>query len=620
MIKYGIDSFIISAPLSVITSILMFSGTTVLGIFILKFSKINKTIKTITNLEFQHSIFGFLLLLLILYPLILFKLISEDFLKIISIVILLLNFYYLFFFKKLIKKKFLKKFYLTCIDFYLVLILVFGYFLISLGPITSADSLDYHSSTAIHIVNFAEYPTKYHWFHSRISGSGEILIALGLTIGAEQYGSLAQFSGLLSIIGLIINLSKKNNLNFKTIIFFLLLFLITPILIFLNSTNKPQLMPIALTSICFFLTFLKQDNLNNDDKLYSYYLVFIMLIEAFFLKYSFVLSGMIIGGTCFIKTINKKNYLKFILLTIVLTVIFFLPFSIWKYINFEQNILYSLFLALPEHIYGYKGLMESISSCGYSCFPVWFLFPRSLNELTNFFGILFIFSYFIRIKDKEQFLIFIAIALYIVVGLFYGQSNPRFFLEPALWFLFLLVLCWKFDNHLFYKNFLKYLTRLQSIFIIIILYYGIFTLLPGSLSNKLRNSVLIEKGNGYSLLNWASNSLSNQDILLSTHRSIAIPKIKTVPIFFINYLDPKHLKSKIFYEEIKNEKPTHIIITENYEKYKSIFNNCIGELAYFKEDIHIVATRNPLIKGNQFDGYIYNFNYKNLPKCVYDPN
>ena len=389
MIKYGIDSFIISAPLSVITSILMFSGTTVLGIFILKFSKINKTIKTITNLEFQHSIFGFLLLLLILYPLILFKLISEDFLKIISIVILLLNFYYLFFFKKLIKKKFLKKFYLTCIDFYLVLILVFGYFLISLGPITSADSLDYHSSTAIHIVNFAEYPTKYHWFHSRISGSGEILIALGLTIGAEQYGSLAQFSGLLSIIGLIINLSKKNNLNFKTIIFFLLLFLITPILIFLNSTNKPQLMPIALTSICFFLTFLKQDNLNNDDKLYSYYLVFIMLIEAFFLKYSFVLSGMIIGGTCFIKTINKKNYLKFILLTIVLTVIFFLPFSIWKYINFEQNILYSLFLALPEHIYGYKGLMESISSCGYSCFPVWFLFPRSLNELTNFFGILF---------------------------------------------------------------------------------------------------------------------------------------------------------------------------------------------------------------------------------------
>ena len=323
---------------------------------------------------------------------------------------------------------------------------------------------------------------------------------------------------------------------------------------------------------------------------------------------------------CFVKTIDRKNYLKFFLITIVLTVIFFLPFSIWKYINFEQNILYSLFLALPEHIYGYKGLMESISSCGYSCFPVWFLFPRSLNELTNFFGILFIFSYFVRIKDKEQLIIFIAIVLYIVVGLFNGQSNPRFFLEPAIWFLFLLVLGWKFDNHLFHKNFLKYVTRLQSIFVIIVIYYGIISLLPGSLSNNLRKNVLTEKGNGYSLLNWASHSLSSQDVLLSTHRSIAIPKIKTVPIFFINYLDPKHPKSKVFYEEIKNEKPTHIIITENFEKYKSIFNNCIGELAYFKKDIHIVATRNPLIKGNQFDGYIYNFDYKNLPKCVYNTN
>ena len=620
MIKYGIDSFTLLAPWSILVSILMFSGSAVIGRFALNHPKLKLVINQISNLSFQYPIFGFLTILLVIFPLILFEILSTDIIKVLSLFIICLNFYYLIFYKNfmsLFRNKFNKA---SVIDFYIILILIIGYFFLSLGPITSADSLDYQSSTAIHIVNFAEYPSKYHWFHSRTAGSGEVLIALGLALGAEQYGSLVQFSGLLSIVGLIINLCEKNYLHYKTTLFFILLFLIIPILVFLNSTNKPQLLPIALTSICFILTFIKSNNLNTQFKIYSYYIVVSLLISAFLLKYSFVLSGVLIGTYCLVNTINKKNILKLILITSILIILFFLPYSIWKYIKFEQNILYALFLALPEHLYGYSGFMESISSCGYSCLPVWFFLPRSLNEVTNFFGILFCFSFFIRIKNKSELIILLMIILYFVIGLLFGQSNPRFFFEPTLWFIFLLITSWKYDNYKIYKFFLKHIVRLQAFCIIIIIYFGIITLVPGSVSNNLRDKVLINNANGYSLLNWASKKLNNKDVLLSTHRSVAIPTIKTVPIFFVNYLNPKDTRSKIYYEEIKKEKPNYIIITENLEKYKNIFNSCLGELAFFKKNIHVIATRNPFIQGNMHDGFIYEFNYNNLPECVFDQN
>jgi hypothetical protein len=617
MIKYGIDSFVLSAPWSLIVSILMFSGTTLLGKFTLKYTKINLIIKDISNPYFQWPIFGFLLLLLIIYPLILFKLLSVDTIRIIGLLLILLNFYYLIFYKKFSNINYKLDNY-SFIDLSLVLLLIFGYFLISLGPITSADSLDYHSATAIHIVNFAEYPTKFYWFHSRISGSGETLIALGLSIGAEQYGSLVQFSGLLSIIGLIVSHCKKNDYNKQSILFFVLLFLIIPVLIFLNSTNKPQLMPVALTSICFVLIFFRFDNFNQRTKLYSYLLIVILLVEAFLLKYSFVLSGLLIGFYSVFKIINKKNYLIILFFTLLIISVVFVPLSIWKYINFGRDIFYSLFLALPEHLYGYDSFMMSISSCGYNCYPTWFFVPRSLNEATNFFGVLFCFLIFLRIRNIKNLIVLFTIIIYIFVGLNYGQSNPRFFFEPAIWFLFLLIASSRFYNTKIFKYLLKYVVRLQALFIIIIIYFAIFTLLPGSLYNSSRVEILNKNANGYSLLNWASKTLQKDDVILSTHRSVAIPTIKVVPGFFINYLDIKDKRAKVYLDEIKSEKPNYIIFTQkkNIKKYKDMFNNCLGEMVFFKEKINNFAARNPFISGYVNDGYIYEFNYEKLPGCL----
>ena len=75
------------------------------------------------------------------------------------------------------------------------------YFFSSLGPITNADSLDYHAGVAAYILNYGQYPDLKIWFHSIQAGAGEVLISLSFFLKSEQFASLIQFSGLISIFG-----------------------------------------------------------------------------------------------------------------------------------------------------------------------------------------------------------------------------------------------------------------------------------------------------------------------------------------------------------------------------------------------------------------------------------
>ena len=99
MIKFGIDSYVIAAPWSLILSILMFSGACVLGFLFLKFTNLDKIIKKISYLQFQLPTFGFLILLIIIYPLILFNLLNADAIKFLGILLILLNLYCFKFYK-----------------------------------------------------------------------------------------------------------------------------------------------------------------------------------------------------------------------------------------------------------------------------------------------------------------------------------------------------------------------------------------------------------------------------------------------------------------------------------------------------------------------------------------
>ena len=205
-------------------------------------------------------------------------------------------------------------------------------------------------------------------------------------------------------------------------------FLSSPILIFLTSTPKPQLLNIAGTSICFCITFFALDKVNKSDFTKALFLIFSILFISITSKYYFAFSSFLITICVFYKMYKRNFFIPTLKVFIISGVVFLLPFFVWKYINFDLNFIHSIFSAVPRNLPGYESFNESLSSCGYRCIPFWIIFPPSVNEFTQTFGfvsVFFLFLIFGKIVKKTQILFLIFI--YFFIGLKFGQSNPRFF-------------------------------------------------------------------------------------------------------------------------------------------------------------------------------------------------
>jgi hypothetical protein len=261
-------------------------------------------------------------------------------------------------------------------------------------------------------------------------------------------------------------------------------------------------------------------------------------------------------------------------------------------------------------------LYNSLTSCGYSgCIPKWLLFPTSLNTITETLGIGSLVILFSKFKKNiKEILILIFITLYIIFAFFYGQNNPRWFVEAFVWLIIVSkYFGYKKQNHIkiFYN-----LAKLQSIGVFFIILFGVFSLTKGVISEDLRDKVLSNSANGYSLFKWSNSKLKDDDILISTHRSFALSNVKTIPGDLFNYIDISNPASKDHFEEIKSFKPTHILFYDDKKYFKKL-SNCLGNLVYFNKEAGKFSSRNPFNKRNKFyEGYIYEFNYKDLPECA----
>ena len=66
-------------------------------------------------------------------------------------------------------------------QYYFVMIFLF---LLSLSPNTHGDSLGYHFTVANSIYKYGKFPLDITHIHTILSGSGELLIAIGLLFGS----------------------------------------------------------------------------------------------------------------------------------------------------------------------------------------------------------------------------------------------------------------------------------------------------------------------------------------------------------------------------------------------------------------------------------------------------
>ena len=168
---------------------------------------------------------------------------------------------------------------------------------------------------------------------------------MGLLVGSEQFSSVLQFSGIISLIGIF----KK--LNFSKINFILLLS--APVIIFFSSSLKPQFFQICASGFVFLIIikelYNKKVNKNLDTIILSLCSTILFLNTQ--VKFSFFLSAYLLSFLLIFLSFKKKIFINLqINLTLYFLIIF--PPLIWKFNNFGGNFFELLYSPFTTNLYG----------------------------------------------------------------------------------------------------------------------------------------------------------------------------------------------------------------------------------------------------------------------------
>ncbi len=604
---YNLDN--ISIPIiSPLISLSIFAGLHFLGFYLIHLLKLNKTISEQSNLNYQSSLIGIIFLTFLIFPFVVLDLFNVLLIKFLS--------YGLIFFGVFFSLRGLSLSNKIKINYNLKVLLifavVFSYFLISLGPITNADSLDYHIGVPLFILNNEFYPNFKFWTHFPISGAGEIFYTIGLINYAEQLPGLTQISAILSILGIILKKikSKKIDENY----YLALIFISCPVLIFFVSSAKVQLLYVAASSLTFTLLFFsKTRRFNNLNFLI---LLNIFLSTAIAAKFSFALSSGLLWLFTLFFCYKNNNVIKFLVISFIIFGYILIPKAIYKIQLYDLNFIEAIIFPLPRYLYGYEQLYQSLTSCGYhGCFPYWLIFPKNINTFTEALGIGSLIIIFIKYSLNKKFIFVLSVILtQIIFSYLFGPNNARWYIEPFVWSI-IAVKFFGFNNFKIKKIFFN-VTLLQVIIIIIPIMYGVVNLFPGTLSHKLNNSVMKKNADGYELLKWMNSKIDKNSTIISTHRSFSLSNHRIIPGDLFMYIDVDNQKAKVYFEEIKNLKPNLILFYNEKKNFKK-FESCLGKLKFFGQNVGSKASRNPFNRlEKQYNGYIYEFKYKDLPNCI----
>jgi hypothetical protein len=606
-----------------ILSLTLASGFYLFGQFVVNLLKLNKIISKVSNPVYQYTLIGISFFLFITFPSfflfnyerLLFQVISYLF-----IFIGILNFYINYNVQKKFFLKFISIFRARNYYYIFILIYLLFYFLYSLAPISSADSVAYHAPVAEFIIENGKFPSNVYEFSTLLSGSGEFLNAFAISINAHQFTSFIHFLGLVSFIGVILSFSKKNNLNFENKVILILLILSCPVLIFLIGSSKPQFFFVCCIILSCALLINVKSLKSEEDIIKSFFFSMLLCIICVQARISFIISFFLISiGYIFF---NKKIILnlKFLFLSIVVTSFSLIPHYFWKQSVFNYSFYNFFFNPLPLNIPGVYEFSLMAKDWGSNFFPLSLFFPTSLSLVTFNLGIgLFIFFFFYKKFPNKKFFLFFIIFFFIIYSLF-GQRSPRFYLE----IYFLLILLFSFIINKLNNNFFLYFKKLiyfQSIYVFLFLVFGTFSLFPGNFTKELNHIVLSKNSYGYNLYKWVDTILPNNSIILSSHRGYFYSTNEIIYAEFVFVVPYKNiLARKYMLEQIKKKRPNYILF-HNYEEsfnYSSYnFKDCISGLYKKGKQIGFHETRNPFNRvSKKYNGYIYFFNYEKLPDCV----
>lgn len=187
------------------------------------------------------------------------------------------------------KNFFQRQSFLSEIGILLVIITGISLFLAALGPPTDADSLDYHLGVPLDILRHHQAYPRLDWLHARLIGLGEYLNMFGLAGGTDILGASLQFFGLAAILKSFLSLVKYDHDRILTA----MLVVGCPLMLFLIPNQKPQMLPVAGTTIALIMIVRRFQSID----VVTMVLAFGIACFAMSCKYSFILSGGIVIAT-----------------------------------------------------------------------------------------------------------------------------------------------------------------------------------------------------------------------------------------------------------------------------------------------------------------------------------
>jgi len=604
--------------LSILFSILIINGFYNLSKFISK----TKYLIFLENYAVSGRLISFFLIInffsILFYNSFLFFGVNKPLLQLLVILLILIGFYKPFHIQELIKK-----FKLINSKIKLMLsLLILGYFLMSLLPVSDPDSLDYHLTVPYLSLLNSKFFIQKEWFHSQLSGAGEALIIFGLSIKAYKLSSIIQFASLFSIIVAILNLKHKKNLfSIDSKILICLSILCIPSFLYLTFTAKPQLFSIGTNFVAFLITFFMLPLESNKKKSIIIFSIvsFLCLCSTQF-KFSFFLSSGIILLLAFFEMIKKKLLIKSLIITLFFFLIIIFPREYFDYQNFSTDIINNFFQPVTDN-YSAESFVESLKNgTGNPRYlPYWLFVPYYINEftlgvVTEILG-LSVLIFLVNFKFKPVKKIILSSLIFFVLAFPMGQPMGRFFIEPFLWLAVGSIYYLTLKNNLILKIFKK-LIIINSMIILIIIIFSVINFLPGVFSIENHKKVLSKYSDGYKLYEWANKNLPNNSTILTSHRSYLFLEKPFISYEFRLYVrNQKELDHYI--NLIINKKPTHLLYNGlDHNLVSDTLKHCRGKLIKFGKNIHQKTTRNPFKNNNlYYDGYIYEIDLEKLKKC-----
>ena len=604
--------------LSILYSLLIINGFYNLSKFVSK----TKYLNFLENYSVSGRLISFFLIInfssIILYNFFLLFGINEIYLKILAILIILIGFYKPDNIQELFKK------YISIDNKtkLLLFIIILGYALISLLPITDPDSLDYHLTFPYLSLINKSFFIQNEWFTSQLTGAGEALIIFGLSINAYKLSSILQFVALFSIIIAILNLKhEKLYLNLNSKILICLAILCIPSFLFLTFTAKPQLFAIGTNFIAFLMTFFILPFEKNNKKFISIFFVICFLcLSATQFKFSFFLSSGIILLFAYIELFKRNLLFKGFFISLILFLIIIFPREYFDYQYLSQDIVKN-FLSPATDNYATESFIASLKlgTGNPRYLPYWIFLPFnqfgfSLGVVTEIVG-LSVLIFLVNFTFKPVKKIVYASIIFFILAIFFGQPMGRFFIEPFLWLTVGSLFYLSSKNNLIFRIYKKIII-INSIVIFIAISFTIITFIPGIFSIKNHKNILTKYANGYNLYDWANKKLPSDSIILTTHRSYLFSENTFISYDFRLYVETQEGLNHYLDLLIKKQ-PTHILYNDLDRNLKQDFlKYCRGKLVAKGKNVHNKNPRNPFNKNKvSYDGYIYEINLDNLKKC-----